>query len=54
MFMHLLRLALMVGALAVGQTARADDHGDSLSTATRVAVPSETAGATSERLLVTH
>ena len=26
MFMHLLRLALMVGALAVGQTARADDH----------------------------
>ena len=34
---------------SVVQTARADDHGDTLSTATSVALPSETAGALARR-----
>ncbi len=42
--MRHLALALVAGALAVGAAAQTDDHGDDRASATRVALPSETAG----------
>ena len=41
---RLVSLALLAGALALGPQAHAADHGDDLSSATRVALPSEGAG----------
>ena len=42
--MRHLAVALVAGALAVGAAAQTDDHGDDRASATRVELPSETAG----------